>query len=113
MTGTEQTDWTVMITMVFLGHDLCYIVLKLQTLALTQLGPHISVQMHSMVVVVKQGQVIILNQLFCNCGSVFICFNAALSRVKMTRVIIYILPLRLLESTLLIPRNILNITRHV
>jgi len=35
LTETEQTDWTAMITiMVSLDHDLCYIVLKLQTLAL-------------------------------------------------------------------------------
>lgn len=74
----------------FLHHDLCHIVLKLQTLALIQLRDHISVRMHGMVGVAKQSQVIILNQLFCNCGSVYICVNAALSLVKMTCVIIYI-----------------------
>ena len=79
MTETEQTDWRVTIAiMVFLDHDLCYIVLKLQTLALIQLRDHISFRMHGMVGVVKQSQVIILNQLFCNCGGVFICVNAAL-----------------------------------
>ena len=108
VTETEQTEWTVMTTIVvFRDHDLCCILLKLQT----QLRDHISARMHGMVGVVKQSQVIILNQSFCNCGSVFMFVNAALSRVKMTCVIIHILLLRLLQNAVLIPCNMLNIIR--